>query len=86
MTMLFSKLMGAAILAAIVLGVAQDAPELLYLLGIVYLLPSIIAILRRPINWGAIIVTNVFLGWTLVGWVSALAMACSAKVIPVRNT
>ncbi len=40
--------------------------------GILYFLPSIIAILRRKRNGCAIILLNFFLGWTIIGWVIAL--------------
>lgn len=41
----------------------------------VYFLPWLIAILRGRANGCAIGVVNIFLGWTLVGWVVALAWA-----------
>lgn len=44
-----------------------------------YFLPSIIAIIRRVRNLASVIVINLFLGWTLVGWVVALAMAVRTK-------
>jgi Superinfection immunity protein len=37
-----------------------------------YFLPSIIAFSRRHRNSVAIFVLNLFLGWTLVGWVVSL--------------
>ena len=37
-----------------------------------YLLPSIIAIRAKRKNAAAIVVLNVFLGWTFLGWVGAL--------------
>lgn len=40
-----------------------------------YFLPTIIAHQRGVTNLGPIAVINIFLGWTLVGWVVALAMA-----------
>ena len=42
-----------------------------------YFLPCIAAACNRHHNWGAITIVNVFLGWTLVGWVVALAWACT---------
>jgi hypothetical protein len=33
---------------------------------------------RHHHNSGSIAVVNLFFGWTVVGWVVALAMACSA--------
>lgn len=40
-----------------------------------YLLPTIVAETRHVSSIGSIAVINIFLGWTLVGWVVALAMA-----------
>ena len=50
----------------------------LVLLGL-YLLPAIVAMVRRVPNAGSVIVIDVLLGWTLVGWVAALAMAVRSK-------
>jgi Superinfection immunity protein len=48
----------------------------LLLLGIVfYFLPGIVAIGREHPNTTSIFVLNLFLGWTLVGWVIALVWA-----------
>lgn len=38
-----------------------------------YMLPTIIAFMRKKKNTGAIAVVNFFLGWSLIGWVVALA-------------
>lgn len=64
---------------------AQDSGASFFLGGLIWLavfaaywLPVIILIIRRgnvP-SPGSVIVVNAFLGWTLVGWVVALAMAC----------
>ena len=42
-----------------------------------YFVPVIIACCREHHNVGSIAIINVFLGWTFIGWVVALAMACS---------
>jgi len=44
----------------------------LLLIMFLYFLPSLIAKSRGKINSGAIFVLNLFLGWTLIGWVCAL--------------
>jgi hypothetical protein len=51
--------------------------ELLYLLGllILYLLPGIAAILAKKKRASGIFILNLFLGWTLIGWVAALIWA-----------
>ena len=49
----------------------------LILLGI-YLLPAIVATIRSHHNVASIWIINLFLGWTFLGWVIALAMSFSA--------
>jgi hypothetical protein len=41
-----------------------------------YFLPSMVAVSRKVTNQGSIFVINFFLGWSFIGWVVALAMAC----------
>jgi hypothetical protein len=41
----------------------------------VYLLPSLLAEQRRHRNFVAILILNLFLGWTFLGWVGALIWA-----------
>lgn len=41
-----------------------------------YWIPSIVGGMRHVRNLGSVVVINFFLGWTLIGWVIALAMAC----------
>lgn len=44
-----------------------------------YFLPAIIAAARRTHNSTGILLLNIFLGWTVIGWVFALVLAiCSA--------
>ena len=40
-----------------------------------YFTPTVIGQARHVQNLGSIAVINLFLGWTVVGWVVALAMA-----------
>lgn len=47
---------------------------------ILYFAPSIVGAGRHVPNIGSIVVINVFLGWTVIGWVVALAMA--ARTVP----
>jgi hypothetical protein len=41
-----------------------------------YWAPSITAAVRHVPNTGSVAVINLFLGWTVIGWIVALAMAC----------
>ena len=42
---------------------------------LLYFLPAVIGGLRRVRGLGSVVVVNVFLGWTVIGWIVALAMA-----------
>lgn len=44
--------------------------------GAAYFAPTIVSYLRKMRNIGTIAVVNVFFGWTFIGWVVAMAMAC----------
>ena len=41
----------------------------------VYIIPSAVAFKRGVVNKWSVLVVNLALGWTLLGWVIALAMA-----------
>ncbi|QCG97805.1 superinfection immunity protein [Azospirillum sp. TSA2s] len=45
----------------------------------IYFLPTIVAVNRDHTSKGGVIVINIFLGWTFLGWVIALAWAFSGK-------
>ena len=55
-------------------GVIHSSASLIVL--VLYFLPSIVAAARKVTHQGSVIVINLFLGWTFIGWVVALAMAC----------
>ncbi|MBU3617426.1 superinfection immunity protein [Polynucleobacter sp. JS-Polo-80-F4] len=48
---------------------------LLTLLSLFYFLPFAIAFNKKRVNSGAIFALNLFLGWSLIGWVVALVWA-----------
>jgi ABC-type sugar transport system permease subunit len=48
---------------------------LITLLSLFYFLPFAIAFHRKRANTGAIFALNLFLGWSLIGWVIALVWA-----------
>jgi Superinfection immunity protein len=52
--------------------------SLVVLCGALYFIPLIVAWDRGHSHVLAIGVINVFAGWTLIGWVGALAWACTA--------
>lgn len=53
------------------LSLAEIGLIIIIIFGL-YLLPSLISFLRRNINYPAIFLLNLLLGWTGIGWVVAL--------------
>jgi hypothetical protein len=52
---------------------------------LIYFLPTIVALVRHKRNTVSILLLNLFLGWTLVGWIIALVWASTVDVpAPVR--
>jgi ABC-type sugar transport system permease subunit len=45
------------------------------ILSLFYFLPFAIAFHKKRVNTGAIFALNLFLGWTLIGWVISLVWA-----------
>ncbi len=46
----------------------------------IYFIPVIVAGRRKHPNDAAIMVINIFLGWTLIGWVAVLAWAVNHSI------
>lgn len=57
-----------------VFGVVLTVGSIVLGLG-VYLVPTIVALVRKAPNTASIAAINVLLGWSLIGWVVSLAMA-----------
>ena len=54
---------------------------LISILSVFYFLPFAIAFNRRRANTGAIFALNLFLGWSLIGWVVALVWALKEESV-----
>lgn len=54
-------------------------PYLIIIAFLFYLLPAIIAFSKNRHNKTAVLVLNIFLGWTLIGWIVSLVWAVSNK-------
>ena len=53
---------------------------------VLYLLPTIVALLREKYDKVSIFLLNFFLGWSLIGWIVALVWACKHdRVVYVQN-
>jgi hypothetical protein len=61
---------GSALLERLVISVG------LLVAASIYFIPSIVALANKNPNGNSILVLNLFLGWTFIGWVVALAWAC----------
>lgn len=61
----------------VIVGLAALA----FLVGL-YFLPTMVAMDRNVVNKWSVAVVNGFLGWTLLGWVVALAMALRTQTEP----
>ncbi len=59
---------------------SDEALGALAILGLIYLLiyfvPTITAVCRKAHYMSTAILLNIFLGWTFIGWVLALILAC----------
>jgi Superinfection immunity protein len=52
-------------------------PDVAAVLVGLYFLPSIVAVIKRGPNWIPALAVNIGLGWTVIGWILALAWAFS---------
>lgn len=57
-------------------GMVKGSGMYIALLGVVYFLPTFVAYARRHPGTLMVFVINLFLGWTFIGWVSAIIQAC----------
>jgi len=61
----------------------RDAPQGIAGLGLLlsllalYFLPSLVALERKHRQFWPIVILNLFLGWTLIGWVAALVWSAT---------
>ncbi len=46
---------------------------------LIYLLPALLAAGRRTHNADGTLALNLLVGWTVVGWLAALVMACGSR-------
>jgi len=47
-----------------------------------YFLPTIIAVLKKKTNFLPILLLNLFLGWSFIGWIVALVWATTKDASP----
>lgn len=57
----------------------MDGVAILALLVLFHFLPTLIALLRGHHNGFAIFLTNLLLGWTVIGWIIAFIWSCTAS-------
>ncbi|MFF1649814.1 superinfection immunity protein [Streptomyces sp. NPDC058240] len=54
------------------------------LLILAYFVPTFVAFGRGMANRGTVLVINLLLGWTVIGWIVALAMAAGSNQSAAR--
>lgn len=74
----FASLVGEQSLAGLGLGIIWSL--VLWLFAI----PTVVAALRQMPNVGPIALVNFLTGWTVIGWIAALVMACITRPAPVQ--
>jgi hypothetical protein len=91
----FVVIVGIAAFAVVLvaLGLARHDADLiapvnlaLFVLAILaYMLPTGLALYRDCRSTAGIVVVNLLLGWTILGWFAALGWAASGRVKPRRH-
>jgi hypothetical protein len=80
-------LSGGLLFAAVAMAVVQ-VPTGNIVIFLLYFLPVFVAALRSKAHPGGVVVVDLLLGWTVIGWIVALAMAASGSttkdVVPAR--
>ena len=64
----------------------MEVIALIVLAFLIYFFPTIVVLNRNHRSTGAIFVVNLFLGWTLLGWVAALAWSLTNPTQEVINS
>jgi uncharacterized membrane protein YqaE (UPF0057 family) len=52
----------------------------------IYLMPSVVAFSKGHRNASAILMLNLLLGWTFLGWVAALVWALTKDLTPPKSS
>lgn len=66
-------------------GVHLTIAWIFAIFSIGYFLPWAIAATRQKSNTLAIGLLNFFVGWTIIGWIASLVMACASEAMHVSN-
>lgn len=70
------------------MGFSQDHFKILfYLFGVIaiYILPTLVAMVAGNSKKGKVILVNLLLGWTVIGWVVSLIMALKKDIPSSAN-
>jgi hypothetical protein len=59
--------------------------EIILIIGVFYFIPSFIAFGRKHHNGAAIVLLNLLLGWTALGWIAALVWSATAVKRPEQK-
>ena len=72
-----TKVIGVILVILLILSIYFKQPLVLFFafIPIVYFIPAIIGYEKQKENAQAILLLNLFLGWTFIGWIIALVWA-----------
>jgi hypothetical protein len=62
-------------------AVAAAAAFWIFCGALLYFAPTLIALIRHHPAWGAILVLDLWLAWTIVGWLVLMRWACAPRII-----
>jgi hypothetical protein len=55
---------------------------LLVVILALYLVPTYVAMMRSSANVSGVFIVNLLTGWSVIGWIAALVMACTGQRRP----
>lgn len=50
-----------------------------------YFIPTVVAYKRNKVSKGSVLILNLFLGWTFVGWVASLVWAMKTDLVDLKK-
>lgn len=65
----------------------SNAVFLIVIACVLYFVPTFTAMMRKSTNVSGVLIVNFITGWTFIGWIIALVMACTGqrKLAPARR-
>ena len=74
------SLAGISLVTLLILSLLVFLISWMFIVIIIYFIPTIIAVIRKHQNIIPICILNIFLGWTILGWIASLAWSLNSDV------